>query len=112
MFGGVIFRREFTQISQEGGLWEKSEELYHLLGAEPNQGKVRWVFPAGARMRFAHMQHESDKFKYQGGEMAYIGLDELTHFSEGQFFYLVTRNRSTSGVRPYIRAACNPDSDS
>lgn len=111
-FGGVIFRREFTQISQEGGLWEKSEELYHLLGAEPNQGKVRWVFPAGARMRFAHMQHESDKFKYQGGEMAYIGLDELTHFSEGQFFYLVSRNRSTSGVRPYIRATCNPDPDS
>lgn len=111
-FGGVIFRREFTQISQEGGLWEKSEELYHLLGAEPNQGKVRWVFPAGARMRFAHMQHESDKFKYQGGEMAYIGLDELTHFSETQFFYLVSRNRSMSGVRPYIRATCNPDPDS
>lgn len=111
-FGGVIFRREFTQISQEGGLWEKSEELYNLLGAEPNQGKVRWVFPAGARMRFAHMQHESDKYKYQGGELAYIGFDELTHFSEGQFFYLVSRNRSMSGVRPYIRATCNPDPDS
>lgn len=111
-FGGVIFRREFTQISQEGGLWEKSEELYSLLGAEPNQSKMRWRFPAGARMRFAHMQHETDKFKYQGGELAYIGFDELTHFSEGQFFYMVSRNRSTSGVRPYIRATCNPDPDS
>src|SRR4029077_1179025 len=27
-------------------------------------------------------------------------------------FYLLSRNRSTCGVRPYIRATCNPDADS
>lgn len=39
-------------------------------------------------------------------------FDELTHFSKGQFLYLLSRNRSTCGVRPYIRATCNPDPDS
>jgi Terminase large subunit, T4likevirus-type, N-terminal len=36
----------------------------------------------------------------------------LTHFSAHQFFYMVSRNRSTCGVRPYIRATCNPDAES
>ena len=43
---------------------------------------------------------------------ALICFDELTHFTAHQFFYMVSRNRSTCGVRPYIRATCNPDADS
>lgn len=39
-------------------------------------------------------------------------FDELTHFSEKQFFYMLSRNRSTCGVKPYVRATCNPDADS
>ena len=39
-------------------------------------------------------------------------FDELTHFSEAQFFYMLSRNRSTCGVKPYVRATCNPDTDS
>ncbi len=39
-------------------------------------------------------------------------FDELTHFERSQFFYLLSRNRSMCGVRPYIRATCNPDADS
>src|SRR5436305_14925946 len=41
-----------------------------------------------------------------------VCFDELTHFTAHQFFYMVSRNRSTCGVRPYIRATCNPDADS
>src|SRR5208337_2877240 len=41
-----------------------------------------------------------------------ICFDELTHFSKDQFFYLLSRNRSTCGIKPYIRATCNPDADS
>lgn len=41
-----------------------------------------------------------------------IGFDELTHFSKHQFFYMLSRNRTDSGVAPYVRATCNPDADS
>lgn len=41
-----------------------------------------------------------------------IGFDELTHFSEYQFFYMLSRNRTDSGIDPYVRATCNPDADS
>ena len=41
-----------------------------------------------------------------------IGFDELTHFTKHQFFYMLSRNRTDSGVAPYVRATCNPDADS
>ena len=39
-------------------------------------------------------------------------FDELCHFSEYTFFYMLSRNRSSCGVQPYVRATCNPDPDS
>src|SRR3954454_4436898 len=51
-------------------------------------------------------------YNWQGAQIALICFDELTHFRAHQFFYMVSRNRSTCGVRPYIRATCNPDADS
>jgi len=32
--------------------------------------------------------------------------------SKKMFFYMLSRNRSTCGVKPYIRATCNPDPES
>jgi predicted phage terminase large subunit-like protein len=39
-------------------------------------------------------------------------FDELTSFTRYQFFYMLSRNRSTTGVKPYIRASCNADAGS
>ena len=39
-------------------------------------------------------------------------FDELSHFDEQTFFYMLSRNRSTCGVKPFVRATCNPDADS
>jgi len=111
-FGAVIFRRTSNQIRAEGGLWDTAEELFTQLGAESNQSKMSWTFPAGAKVTFAHLQHEKDKLAWQGSQIAMIGFDELTHFTASQFWYLLSRNRSGSGVAGYIRAATNPDPDS
>lgn len=112
-FGCVVFRRTFAQITQQGGLWEKSDEIYAPLGARPiKSAPLKWVFPGGGEVQFGHLQYEADKYNYQGAEIALIGFDELTHFTESQFFYLLSRNRSTCGIKPYVRASCNPDADS
>eukprot|EP00913_Durusdinium_trenchii_P035349 g33079.t1 len=52
------------------------------------------------------------RLNVQGAQIPLIGFDELTHFSHSQFFYMLSRNRSMCGVRPYMRATCNPDADS
>lgn len=110
-FGATIFRRRLTQITLEGGLWETSEELYPHVGGRSIQNPHRWTFPSGAKIEFHHLQLESDRLNWQGSQLAFIGFDELTHFTERQFWYLFGRNRSTCGVRPYIRATTNPEPD-
>ena len=112
LFGGTIFRRSTVQVRNEGGLWDESEKLYPLLGAVPTQHTLDWTFPSGAGLGFAHLEHDKTVLNYQGAQIPFLGFDELTHFSAKQFWYMVSRNRSTCGVRPYIRATCNPDADS
>lgn len=112
-FGAVIFRRTSGQILNEGGLWDTSQEIYYLIGGRPIKTPTpSWRFESGAKITFAHMEHDKDKHKWQGSQITLIGFDELTHFSESQFFYMLSRNRSTCGVKPYVRATCNPDVDS
>ncbi len=113
-FGAVIFRRQSIQITQEGGLWDSSYEVYGgIKGAVPKTSpRYHWKFKTGAREGFAHIDGDRDLGKWQGSQIALIGFDELTHFTKKQFFYMMSRNRSASGIDPYIRATCNPDADS
>lgn len=78
-FGAVIFRRTHKQITDEGGLWDKSGELYPLVGGKP-YGKTQWLFPSGAKITFSHLQHEKDKYSWDGSQVPLIMFDELIHF--------------------------------
>ncbi|MFY0682876.1 MAG: phage terminase large subunit [Thalassovita sp.] len=111
-FGTVFFRRTSPQITNEGGLWDESIELYPGIGGMPRAHDLSWKFPSGSKSKFTHLEYEKTVRNYQGAQIPLICFDELTHFTEYQFFYMVSRNRSMSGVRPYIRATCNPDADS
>lgn len=111
-FGAVCFRRTSPQIRAEGGLWHTSLAIYPAAGATPRETTLDWNFGAGARVSFRHLQYEKDVLQWQGSQIALIMFDELTHFSESMFFYMLSRNRSTCGVKPYVRATCNPDPDS
>lgn len=103
-----------TQIKEQGGLWDASMKLYKMYpGAiARNPQKPYWIFPSGAKVSFRQIARDEDVYDWQGTEICCIEFDELTHFSEFQFFYMLSRNRSTCGVRPYVRASCNPDADS
>jgi predicted phage terminase large subunit-like protein len=111
-FGGVVFRRTSPQITNEGGLWDEAGKLYPLLGGDPRIGNLEYHFPTQSCISFRHLQHEATIYDWQGAQVPFIGFDELTHFTKRQFFYLLSRNRSTCGVKRYIRATCNPDADS
>ena len=112
-FEAVIFRQQSPQITNAGGLWDTSFEVYPYLKGLPQVTPNRhWNFPSGARVAFAHLFYEKEKLGWQGSQIPLLMFDELTHFTASQFFYMLGRNRSMCGIRPYCRASCNPDPDS
>jgi predicted phage terminase large subunit-like protein len=108
-FGAVIFRRTTPEITKEGGLWDEAMGLYALLGATPNQVEHQFTFEGGSRVTFAHLQYETTLDSWKSAQIPLIEFDQLETFSQRQFFYMLSRNRSTCGARPYVRATANPE---
>lgn len=108
-YRGLIVRRTFPQMED---LIDKSVRHYKKAfpKARYNDSKHFWRFPSGAKIFFGSMQHEKDKFNYQGKPYDFIGFDELTQFTATQYDYLVkSRNRPNGpGTRVYCRATANP----
>lgn len=111
-YAGIVFRRTSPELTGGGSVWEESLKIYTQLGGHPVENRLRWRFTSGASIEFSHLQHEKDVRGHQSKQYAFIGFDEVTHFTEHQFWYMLSRLRSVSGVKPYIRATCNPDPDS
>ncbi|MBE3088082.1 MAG: hypothetical protein IMZ71_03075, partial [Chloroflexi bacterium] len=113
-YNAMIFRRKYTEIVMPGALWDTSKTLYGKMGGEAVRGRTEWTWAGGSKVRFHHLNQEENVYDHQGGQYAYIGFDELTEFTQHQFFYLMTRNRPPEGcnVPPKIRGTCNPDADS
>jgi predicted phage terminase large subunit-like protein len=111
-FMSVFFRRTTPQIRNPGGLWDESSQMYAPTGATPRQNNLEWAFPLGGRVKMSHLEYDSNAFDWQGAQVPLLCFDELTHFTARQFWYLLSRNRSSTGVRAYVRGTCNPDPDS
>lgn len=107
-YKGIIFRKTYPQARE---LILKSKRLYPSVspGCRYNSQEHCWIFPSGARIYFGSMPNSDSYIDYQGLSFAFIGFDELTHFTEDEYRYLQTRNRADgAGVRVYIRATGNP----
>lgn len=119
-YRAVLFRRTSPELMGGGGLWDESQAMFRAFGGRPRGFPLLdWTFEAQSgstgdrhRIEFRHLLRDDTVHEHQGRQYALIGFDELTHFTERQFWYMVSRLRSTSGVRPYLRATCNPDPDS
>ena len=107
-FTAVFFRRSTPQITNPGGLWDESQNFYPRLGGIPHVGMREWRWPRGGRIKFSHLQFDSTVYDWQGAQIALICFDELTHFTAHQFFYMVSRNRSTCGLRPIFAPPATP----
>lgn len=105
----LILRRTTPQIKQSGGLWVKSLPLYKSLGAVANLSELKYTFPSGMCIKMQGLEYDSSAIDQDGSQIAVLYFDELRHFSEFQFYYMISRVRSTSGILPYIRATTNPE---
>jgi phage terminase large subunit len=74
-----------------------------------NESKHVVTWHNGSTTRFGYSAGEHDIYQYQGAEFLFIGIDELTLFTLGQWQFLTSRNRcSVPHARPCMAAATNP----
>lgn len=107
-YKGIIFRKTYPQLRE---IIYKSKRIYPSLfpKAKYNSTEHVWTFPSGAKIYFGNMANSDSFLNYQGLSFAFIGFDELTHFTQEEYEYLISRNRADGpGVRVYIRATANP----
>jgi hypothetical protein len=101
----IIFRREYPQLA---GLIDRSKEIVEdddLFNASSN----RWNLPGGRVLEFGAVQYEYSKQKYQGRPHDLKAFDELVHFTQSQYRFLIAWNRtSEKGQRCRTVAAGNP----
>lgn len=106
-YEAVYFRRITSEITNAGGLWREARKIYHNVEWRESP-RMQVKFPTGATLTFSHMEHSSDRFSWDGSQIAGLYFDQLESFEEEQFWHLVGRNRSTCGVKPFVRASMNP----
>ena len=107
-YRGIIFRKTFPQLRE---LILKSLRYYKRAypAAQYNSTEHCWSFPSGAKIYFGSMPNRDSYINYQGLSYSFIGFDELTHFSQEEYEYLISRNRADGeGLRVYIRSTANP----
>lgn len=107
-YRAIIFRKTYPQCRE---LIIKSIRMYKSAfpKAVYNGSEHYWQFPSGAKIYFGSMPNATSYLNYQGLSYAYIAFDELTHFTQEEYEYLISRNRADGeGLRVYIRATANP----
>lgn len=107
-YRAIIFRKTYPQCRE---LIIKSLRMYKAAypDAEYNGSEHYWRFPSGAKIYFGSMPNSMSYLNYQGLSYSYIAFDELTHFTQEEYEYLISRNRADGeGLRVYIRATANP----
>lgn len=109
-YEGILFRRTKPQLRGGRGLWAESKGIYrHLGGVSRESPSMDWRFPSGAHIEMTHLETEAAVYAHDGRQYAFIGFDEMQHFTAFQFWYLFSRMRSMTSIRPYFRGTCNPD---
>lgn len=102
----IIFRRTFPDL--ERSIIRTSLEFYPKEVASYNSSKHIWRFRNGSIIDFGYIDNENDVYQYQSAEYDVIRFDELTHFTEYMYVYMISRCRGANPYPKYIKSSTNP----
>ena len=102
----LVLRRSFSEL--EKSLIRTSLALFprsvYSFNASSHTGK----FKNGSCIDFGYCATENDVYQYQSAEYDVIRFDELTHFTEAQYVYLISRVRGANSFPKQIKSSTNP----
>lgn len=102
----LILRRTLPELEKSLirvslGLFDR--EVYRYNGA-----KHTGVFTNGSIIDFGYCDRENDVYRYQSAEYDVIRFDELTHFTQEMYIYLMSRIRGVNSFPKQIKSSTNP----
>ena len=102
----LILRRTFAELDKSlirSALALYPRELFSFSG-QAHTG----IFKNGSIVDFGYCATETDVYRYQSSEYDVIRFDELTHFTEDQYVYLISRVRGANAFPKQLKSTTNP----
>jgi hypothetical protein len=94
-YHALIIRRHVADLTLPNALVDRARGW--LRGREDvrwNESKNQWQFASGATLTFGYLVGSRDIDRYASAEFHFIGVDELTQFSEKAYLDLFARLRA------------------
>lgn len=114
----TFFRRDEVSLLRAGSIWDRATEMLPAFGGTVRRDDVSVTIEHQDgqiedqhRIDFRHLHRVGDERSYDGSEQDLVVFEELQEFDATQVWYMVSRLRTRSGLRPRIRASCNADPD-
>ena len=102
----LILRRSFAEL--EKSLIRYALAIYPRAVYTFNSSSHVGRFKNGSVIDFGYCATENDVYQYQSAEYDVIRFDELTHFTENQYVYLISRVRGANKFPKQIKSSTNP----
>lgn len=102
----LILRRTFGELGKS--LIRCALEIYPREIFTFNSSSHVGRFKNGSCIDFGYCAAENDVYQYQSAEYDVIRFDELTHFTEMQYVYLISRVRGANDYPKQIKSSTNP----
>ena len=102
----LILRRTFPEL--EKSLIRRHLQIYPRELYTYNSSSHTGKFINGSIIDFSYCDNEKDVYKYQSAEYDVIRFDELTHFTEEMYVYLLSRIRGANSFPKMAKSSTNP----
>ena len=103
----LILRRTFPEL--EMSIIPLTMQMYPQRNAKYNVSKHFWRVGKSI-IRLGFLKTEADVNNYQSAEFDVIRFDEMTHFTESQYTYMISRCRGATPFPKHIKSTANPGS--
>ena len=102
----IIFRRTYPEL--EKSIIRTMLEIFPRGIYRYTATNHTFTFVNGSIIDCGYLDRDNDVYQYQSAEYDMIRFDELTHFSEFQYTYMLTRLRGAKPFPRQVKSSTNP----
>lgn len=114
-FPALILRRTFPHLAQQRGIIDRLRTRIPRNVGTYNAGEHVWRFRNGSQLQLGYLATDADVERYIGGEVGWIGWDQVEQFTEYQYTRMFHPLRLPEhhpavldGYLPHMACTANP----